>query len=211
MWLIVMLAAFILLAVPTSVRAQTGQPHVTETVSGPAVVYPGSDATFDITVEVDGPQSDIYITWAGPGPEFCCDYVSSSVISGQANLAGSAPVSVRWSVLGPKAVIRLVIHIKASLESGPLRIGGYLPGTNVGQYETINAWEAQVGTLPRTGGPPSPEGPHAATPIAAGIAMVLLSGACFAAAVRARCRQAIVGTTAGRGGSSGGGSDGPAR
>ncbi len=211
MRLIVILAAFVLLAVPPSARAQTGGPHVTETVTGPAVVYPGSDATFDITVEVDGPQSDIYITWSGPGQEFCCDFVSSSVISGQANLVGPGPVSVRWSVHGPKAVIRLVVHIKPSLESGPVRIGGFLPGTNVGQFETINAWEAQVGTLPRTGGPPIAEGPRASTPIAAGLAMVVLSGTCFAAAAHATWRQAIVGATAGRGGSSGGGGDGPAR
>ena len=182
----VILAALVLAATAIPADAQTGPPHVTASAAGPTLVYPGSDATFDITVEVDGPESDLYITWGVSGQR-CCDHVSSSVVSGRANRVGDAsPSSVRWSVYGPKATIRLVLHIQDSLQAGPVTIGGYLPGTDVAQYLSVNGWEAQVARLPQTGGRPATAGPSVSGLIISGLASLVLSGLCFGAAVPQR-------------------------
>lgn len=182
--------ALVLAAIAVRADAQSGQPHVDVTVTGPTFVYPGSDASFDVTVDVDGPVSDFYITWRATDPfsdQPCCDHVASSVVSGQASAAGDpAQSSIRWSIYGPRAVIRLVLHIKESLQSGSVIIGGYLPGTNVAQYETVSPWKALVGSFPQTGGPPATTGVTFPGLIMVGLAAFLLSAVCFGAAMPRR-------------------------
>jgi hypothetical protein len=173
-------------------HAQT-QPHVTVTVTGPTAVYAGQRATFDVTIDVDGERSDVYLTWAGAGSSvgpggLCCEYIDSPVVSGSAQVVGSQIGSVRLSVEGPRTVLRLVLELYDLQPAPQLLVSAYLPGTNVAQYETVNPWKSIVSTtpLPDTGGWPSGDTSLPLTPFAAGAAMLLLSAACYSVALRRR-------------------------
>jgi len=190
---LIILPAMIVIALlcTASALAQTGQPHVTETVTGPVSIAPGGQATFDVAIDVAGAEADIYITWQmADSGSFCCDLVSSEVISGQAiGEPVASPFSQRWTVFGPHAEIRLIVKLHDDVTTDAIIVGGYLPGTDVAQYLTGTSTKTIVSTtpLPQTGGPPASDestfGPEA---VAGGAAMLLLSGVCFAAAIRRR-------------------------
>jgi hypothetical protein len=171
--------------------AQT-QPHVTVTVTGPTYVYPGQKANFEVTIDVDGPSSDVYLTWAGTGSPIgpgglCCEGSVGSVTSGSAEVVGSQIGSVRLTVQGPRAVLKLGLELYDTQPAPQIVVSAYLPGTNVAQYQTINGWKSIVSTapFPQTGGRSAGHSPKPATDLlAAGAAMLLLSAACFVTARR---------------------------
>lgn len=190
---IILVSVLILATIAANAEAQTGPPHTTETVTGPVFVSPGGQATFDVAIDVDGAESTLVITWsvAGTG-ESCCDLVESSVVSGQATSQPAQYGSQRWIVSGPHANIRMTLALFNTVTSGQIIVAGYLPGTDVAKYQTINGWKSIVGTpLPLSGGQPSGARSDAGNRmIGAGVAVLLLSGACFVAASTSRRRSA---------------------
>jgi hypothetical protein len=166
----------------SSVAAQTGPPQVTETVTGPTYIAPGGQATLDVSVDVAGAEADLYITWVvAENGDSCCDLVSSTLVSGRANALPAQYGSQRWTVFGPHADIRVTLALRDAITSGQIIVGGYLPGTDVSRYLTVNGWKMIVGApLPGAGGPPG--GTRSSTPylFGGGVAMLALAATCFA-------------------------------
>ena len=171
---------------------------MTISVRGPAFVYAGEDATFDVTIDVEEQSSDVYLTWQGAGSSgalggLCCEgSAKSPAVSGTATVIGNGIGFVRLNVEGPRAVVQLVLRLYDEQPRDGIIVSGYLPGTNVAQYETINPWKSIVSTgrLPETGGRP-PESTNAGSMIGAGLAMLLVSAACVAWATKSRRGEAI--------------------
>jgi hypothetical protein len=166
----------------SSRSSQAQQPHVTITISGPDVVYPGQLAKFGVEVNVERGSSDFYLTWA----ETCCEFVNAAQVGGPLEVIGSGPSSVRLNA-GPESSFVLSLRIRDDYRAGDVLIGAYLPGTEVAQYETIRSWTSTVAPwpFPRGGGPPeSRSSAAAAVLVIAGLTILLASGSCIAAALR---------------------------
>ena len=191
MRLLSVLAVLAACSVLGSAHAQE-QPFVTTVVTGPGAVSPGSQATYNIDATVTGGAvGDFYITWYSSTPtgaaDVCCDYVSSSVRSGQATLdAPPAAGSMRWSVYAPGARLELVLGVHSTVDTDTVTVSTYLPGTDVAQYETVTPAVSRVVRLPQTGGPPPAPAGSARDLVLAGAVLLLASAACVVGAQRVR-------------------------
>jgi hypothetical protein len=174
-------------ALPAAANAE--EFHVTTVITGPSEVSPGSEATYDVDVTVVGSGgADVYITWLTPVPtgaaaDVCCDYLTSSVQSGQARILGALwGQPMVWDVTAPGAKFRIVLRIYDTVDTDVVKVDAYLPGTDVAQYETVTPAVSRVVRLPRTGGPPQTESRHGYGLMLAGAALLLAAAACVVGA-----------------------------
>jgi hypothetical protein len=177
-----------------SAQAQE-QPHVTAVVTGPTATSRGSAATYDIAINVDGPETTFVTTFendvaTGAPPDLCCTEVSATVVSGQAHRTSPKPAgppylsSIWWGVQGTGIVIRLVVAISESTAADHFTVGGYILGSDVAQFEYVTPVVTTITSLPATGGPPPIQNPHGYQMMLAGAALLLAAAACVVGARR---------------------------
>jgi hypothetical protein len=110
-----------------------------------------------------------------------------SVISGQANsIDPSHDFSKRWTIFAPGATLRVDIKIDETTEFEGLAVGGYLPGTDVAQFEAVTPALTTITSLPATGGPPPAPAGNARDLVLVGASLLLVAAACVVIARRLR-------------------------